>query len=122
MRIAVLLLQMCFLLLSGKHYYAVSKDGLGKTHSYLEKNHRYKYVKEAACATFDDSDFDFEEEHSFSDDAQDSIASNFDVATAWNFLLSTPSYDRDFRKGYKNPEPYCGFSCPKYIVQRVIRI
>ncbi|MBD3581724.1 hypothetical protein [Flavobacterium selenitireducens] len=125
MRLAVLFLQFCFLLLSGKHYYAVCKDSFGKQHSYLEQNHRYKYVREAALATIDDADFGTEEEHVFGDDASESAKvaiPAFDLAAHWNFLLASTSYIKDFQKGHKTSEPDDAFSCPKYIVQRVIRI
>jgi|GEM_PF-2733612 len=125
MRIAVLFLQLCFLLLSGKHYYAFAQDHYGKTHSYLEHNHRYKYVREAAAATIDDADFSAEEEHVFGDDApefQKLPATGFDLAAHWNLLLASTSHTKDFQKGQRLREPDTSFSCPKYIVQRVIRL
>lgn len=127
MRIAVLFLQLCFLLLSGKHYYAVSKDSFGKVHRYLEKNHRYDYVRQSAYATIADADFDAEEEYAAAEDASDGdvrklTATNFDFIFSRNPLAASASYSDNLRRGYRSTELRSGYSCPMYIVQRVIRI
>ncbi len=124
MRAAILFVQLCFLLLSGKNYYLVAQSNGGRAQTHIEQNHRQKFVNPQGYIGVDDS-FDAEEEHSFGDDVSDfsdAALPNLALASHFYYLLTTPEL---LKNSHDNPvavAPEPGNSTPTYIIQRDIRI
>jgi len=125
MRVAILFVQLCFLLLSGKNYYLAAQNSAGLSGTHLEQNHSGKVFSAQGFVGLDDDSYDSEEEHGFGDDNLDAPLAtlpDFTLASNVYYLLASPELLKNAHNRPRVTSPVLLPSCPKYIVQRVIRI
>lgn len=131
MRAIVFYIYLCFLLLCGGNFsYADTQHGV-VNHSFtqhLPEKQQLKLsnpIKNSVVTEI--ADIDLDEEFHIDDDHNDGtankvLAENRSVLNNWYLTFSSQIIFKDYSKRIKIFAPFCGYSNPIYITQRVLRI
>jgi len=131
MRVALFFINLCILLLcGGNSLHATPHDShIGYTATpTLSKNHQIKFFhKDQESNLIEDADTDLEEDYHFGTDNKDNYAKKYIVNSylllkVWYQELSGLTVEKTYFKRLKLFPPFCGYSSPIYIRQRVLRI
>lgn len=128
MRVIAFFVYACIHLLGGVDHTVTDKSQMSNTLSQIlaadkqEKFTSYNHVS----PTIDDADLDLDEDVS-SDNAKAEnpnklFVSKHNSTTNWFVTFSSPSILNHYSKSFKSFPPFCGYSSPVYIRQRVLRI
>ncbi|WP_163393743.1 hypothetical protein [Flavobacterium limi] len=125
-RIIVFLVFMNFLLLGGGQYISAGTHQNSPAHNY-EHKHRVKYIThEQGTSIIEEADVDLDEEFQGGDALKSDLsgkafAANYSLLDNW-YLTFSDQITVNYHSHFKFFVPFCGYSNPIYITQRVLRI
>lgn len=124
-RIIVFMVFMNFLLLGGGQY--VNAGTHQNSHHTYEHKHRVKYIThEQGTSIIEEADVDLDEEFHGGDTLKSDLsnkvfAANYSLLDNW-YLTFSDQITVNYHSHFKFFVPFCGYSNPIYITQRVLRI
>ncbi|PXY44288.1 hypothetical protein [Flavobacterium hydrophilum] len=124
-RIIVFLVFMNFLLLGGGQYSSAGTHQNSSAQRY-EHKHRIKYIThEQGTSIIEEADLDLDEEYS-GDAVKNGVINkvftpNYSLLDNW-YLTFSDQITVNYHSHFKFFVPFCGYSNPIYITQRVLRI
>lgn len=125
-RIIIFLVFMNFLLLGGGQYINAGTYQNSSAQNYGHK-HRVKYIThEQGTSIIEEADVDLDEEFLGDDTLKNDLggkifAPNYSLLDNW-YLTFSDQIALNYHRYFKFFVPFCGYSNPIYITQRVLRI
>lgn len=128
-KLVVLFVYLCLLLLGGGQYLnaGTHQDPFSTTHN-LEKKHLVKFTnQDSGSSIIEDADLDLEEDGLNNSNLKDTDVNKFfyqksNLLGKWYLTNSHLFIANYYYKRLKISVPFCGYSNPIYITQRVLRI